>query len=91
MFTEASEALKAKSSFLKINLLAFDTRSSPFACADTVMRIPYYEDEFDNLEKATETLFNALTRMFYIKHEIDSDPNKYRVKMFRMAMVVQID
>ena len=49
------------------------------------------EDEFNNLEKATETLFNALTRMFYIKHEIDSDPNKYRVKMFRMAMVVQID
>ena len=49
------------------------------------------EDEFDNLEKATETLFNALTRMFYITHDINSDPNEYRVKMFRMAMVVQID
>ena len=49
------------------------------------------EDEFNNLEKATETLFNALTRMFYIKHEIDSDPNKFRVKMFRKAMTVQID
>nr|DAE38594.1 MAG TPA: Head Tail Connector Protein [Caudoviricetes sp.] len=29
--------------------------------------------------------------MFYITHDIDSDPNEYRVKMFRMAMVVQID
>lgn len=49
------------------------------------------ENEFKELESSTENLFNALTRMFYVKHEIDSDPNKYRVKMFRMAMVVQID
>ena len=67
MFTEASEALKAKSSFLKINLLAFDTRSSPFACADTVMRIPYYEDEFDN---QYGYFINPDSELFYF--EIDS-------------------
>lgn len=49
------------------------------------------ESEFNKLEAKTETLFNALTRMFYIKNNIDSDSNKYRVEMFRRAMTAQID
>lgn len=67
-------------------LLSFDDYQNKFGGIQVTD-----ENEFKELESSTENLFNALTRMFYVKHEIDADPNKFRVKMFRKAMTVQID
>ena len=67
-------------------LLSFDDYQNKFGGIQVTD-----ENEFKKLESSTESLFNALTNMFYVKHDIDADPNEYRVKLFRKAMTLQID
>lgn len=49
------------------------------------------EKDFSRLERDAEDLFNPLTNFFYVKHDIDADPDTERVKLFRKALVLQIN
>lgn len=48
-------------------------------------------DKFEVLEANTESLFDARTRMYYQKHNINEDTDSWRVLMFRKAMTAQIN
>lgn len=49
------------------------------------------EAVYSKLERNALKLFNVATNMYYIKNNIDEDDNRLRVKMFKMALVAQID
>lgn len=49
------------------------------------------EAVYSKLERNALKLFNVATNMYYIKNNIDEDDNWLRVKMFKMALVAQID
>ncbi|GAB9260896.1 hypothetical protein CANFE03_05560 [Ligilactobacillus animalis] len=46
---------------------------------------------YTKLERDAVQLLNSATQMFYIRNNIDEDPDQWRVKMFKMALVAQID
>lgn len=48
-------------------LLSFDDYQNKFGGIQVTD-----ENEFKKLESSTESLFNALTNMFYVKHDIDA-------------------
>lgn len=49
------------------------------------------EEVYIKLERDALKLLNAATQMFYVKNNIDEDQDEWRVKMFKMALVAQID
>lgn len=49
------------------------------------------KDKFEVLEANAESLFDVRTRMYYQKHNIDEDTDRWRVLMFRKAMTAQIN
>lgn len=49
------------------------------------------EAVYSKLERNALKLFHVATNMYYIKNNIDEDDNWLRVKMFKMALVAQID
>ncbi|WGN89156.1 hypothetical protein [Ligilactobacillus faecis] len=49
------------------------------------------EDVYIKLERDALKLLNTATQMFYIRNNIDEDPDQWRVKMFKLALVAQID
>lgn len=49
------------------------------------------KDNFDKLEKQTETLFETMTNAYYHYHDIEQDTDENRVFFYRKAMQVQID
>ncbi len=49
------------------------------------------EEVYTKLEQDALRLLNTATQMFYVKNNIDEDQDEWRVKMFKMALVAQID
>lgn len=43
------------------------------------------------IESDTADLFNVVTHMFYVKHDINQDPDQERSQAFKKAMKLQID
>lgn len=49
------------------------------------------EEVYIKLERDATKLLNTAAQMFYIRNNIDEDPDQWRVKMFKLALVAQID
>lgn len=43
------------------------------------------------IESDTADLFNVVTHMFYVRHDINQDPDQERAQAFKKAMKLQID
>lgn len=46
---------------------------------------------YTKLEHDAVQLLNSATQMFYVRNDIDADQDEWRVKMFKLALVAQID
>ena len=46
---------------------------------------------YTKLEHDAVQLLDSATQMFYVRNNIDEDPDQWRVKMFKLALVAQID
>lgn len=46
---------------------------------------------YTKLEHDAVQLLNTATQMFYVRNDISTDQDEWRVKMFKMALVAQID
>lgn len=49
------------------------------------------ETVYAKLERDAVQLLNSATQMFYVVNDIDTDKDEWRVKMFKLALVAQID
>lgn len=49
------------------------------------------EAVYTKLERDAVQLLNSATQMFYVRNDIDADQDEWRVKMFKLALVAQID
>lgn len=49
------------------------------------------EAVYAKLERDAVQLLNSATQMFYVVNDIDTDRDEWRVKMFKLALVAQID
>ena len=49
------------------------------------------EKDFSSIESSAEKIFDSQTRAFYQFNDIDKDPKPQRAKLFRKAMVLQIE
>lgn len=49
------------------------------------------EKQYASLESDAEDLFNAATHFFYVRNDIDSDPDQERANLLKKALKLQID
>ena len=49
------------------------------------------EAVYTKLERDAVQLLNSATQMFYVRNDISADQDEWRVKMFKLALVAQID
>ena len=47
--------------------------------------------EFKNVEQASEDLFNAVTRDYYVFNNIEKDSDQLRVLLFKKALAIQCE